>query len=64
MRPVEKTGPESPDSPDFDPRSTAIFDKNFEFYGTLDASGHVLNLKGRLFDRANTKTKLLRGQLF
>ena len=64
MRPVEKTGLESADPAGFDPRSLAIFDKNFEFFGTLDASGHVQALKGRLFEKANTKTKLLRGQLF
>jgi len=64
MRPVEKTGLESANPAGFDPRSLEVFDKNFEFFGTLDASGRVLALNGRLFQKANTKTKMLRGQSF
>ncbi|MEO6334478.1 MAG: ATP-binding protein [Pyrinomonadaceae bacterium] len=64
MRPVEKTDLIPIDSPGFDPRSEAIFNNAFEFFGTLDGDGRILALTGRLFDRTTTKTKLLAGQLF
>jgi PAS domain S-box-containing protein len=64
MRPVELTGHEATDSPEFDRRSQAIFDNAFEFFGTLDLTGRVVALSGRLFERANTNTKLLVGQHF
>ncbi|PYT01942.1 MAG: hypothetical protein DMF63_03670 [Acidobacteria bacterium] len=64
MRPAEKTGSESIDPNGFDPRSIAIFDRNFEFFGTLDRTGRILSLDGRLFEKTNTKTKMLAGQLF
>ena len=64
MQPVEKTGSGSTDTPDFDPRSKAIFDSAFEFFGTLDVNGRIRALSGRLFDRANTKTNLLIDQSF
>jgi PAS domain S-box-containing protein len=64
MRPAEKTGSDSTEPTGFDIRSFAIFDKNFEFFGTLDASGRVVSLHGRIFEKTATKTKLLKGQLF
>ncbi len=64
MCPVEKTGSAPSNSPDFDRRSKAIFDKAFEFFGTLDFAGRVVALSGRLFERANSNTKLLVGQHF
>jgi len=63
MRPVEKT-PILADSRGSDPRYRAIFDNVFEFFGTLDGLGRVVALTGRLFDRTNTNTNLLIGQLF
>src|SRR5688572_5177745 len=64
MRPVEKTGLGSTESADFDRRSLAVFEKSFEFFGTLDQEGRILSLSGRLFERTNTNTSLLEGQLF
>ncbi len=64
MRPVEKTGPKSQPSQEFDLRSQAIFDNAFEFFGTLDSTGHILSISGRLFERTGTNTNLLKGQLF
>ena len=64
MRPVERTGSKSPTSPEFDSRTQAIFDNAFEFFCTLDSTGHILSISGRLFERTNTNTKLLKGQLF
>ncbi len=64
MYPVEKTGSEPSNSSDFDRRSKAIFDSAFEFFGTLDLAGRVLALSGRLFERANSNTRLLVGQHF
>jgi PAS domain S-box-containing protein len=64
MRPAEITGAESTNFADFDRRSIAIFENAFEFFGTLDGTGRILALKGRLFNRTNTNTQLLAGQLF
>ena len=64
MHPVEKTGSVSVDDAGFDSRSKAIFDSAFEFFGTLDVNGRIRGLSGRLFERANTKTKLLVNQFF
>jgi len=64
MRPAEKTGSDSTEPAGFDSRSLIIFDKNFEFFGTLDGSGRVLSLSGRIFERTATNTNLLNGQLF
>ena len=64
MQPVEKTGSGSGDESGFDSRSEAIFDNAFEFFGLLDVNGRIRALSGRLFDKANTKTKLLVNQLF
>ncbi|HUR97830.1 MAG TPA: ATP-binding protein [Pyrinomonadaceae bacterium] len=63
MHSAEKTGFVS-GSIVSDPRHQAIFDNAFEFYGTLDDSGRVTALTGRLFDRTGTNTNLLVGQLF
>src|SRR5688572_1318056 len=48
----------------FDPRSDLIFNSAFDFFGTLDGDGRILTLTGRMFDKTNTNTELLRGQLF
>src|SRR5215203_1332053 len=64
MHPVEKTGSTTTASPSMDPYYQAIFDNAFEFFGTLDDSGRVVSLSGRLFDRTGINTNLLVGQLF
>ena len=38
-----------------------IFDKNFEFFGTLDDSGRVLALSGRLFERTSNQREAAQG---
>src|SRR6185503_11544383 len=65
----ERTDPESNESErvikdDFDARSKAVFQAAFDFFGLLDATGHVVTLTGRLFQKTNTNTKLLTGQRF
>ncbi|MEO8572383.1 MAG: ATP-binding protein [Pyrinomonadaceae bacterium] len=64
MLPVEKTDSTTAALPDSHPRYQALLDNAFEFFGTLDGSGRVLALTGRLFDRTSTNTSLLVGQLF
>ena len=63
MLPAE-TGPASRPPAAFDPRSLAIFDNTFEFFGLLDPAGRIIMLSGRLFDRAHTNPHLLVGQRF
>jgi len=41
-----------------------IFENIFDFFGTLDSVGRVLNLTGRIFQSANTNPDLLIGQQF
>jgi len=41
-----------------------IFGNIFDFYGTLDCSGQVLSLAGRIFQMTNTDPDLLIGQQF
>lgn len=41
-----------------------IFNNVFDFYGTLDGSGRVITLAGRIFESTNTDPELLVGQLF
>lgn len=48
----------------FDSQTKLIFDSVFDFHGTLDASGHVLDLSGRIFEVTNTNPELLVGQQF
>lgn len=69
MQPVERTGRESNEperdiNDDFDARSKTIFQNTFDFFGLLDAAGHVVTLSGRLFQKTNTNTKLLTGERF
>src|SRR5688572_23362223 len=64
MQSVETPVSDPRDTSGLDPRSFAIFEKTFEFFGNLDRAGRVLFLRGRLFDRANTNTNLLVGQRF
>ncbi len=49
---------------EFDVRSRLIFESAFDFFGTLDREGKVLELRGRLFDRTSTNVELLVGQRF
>ena len=46
------------------PETTEIFANLFDFYGTLDADGRVLQLDGEVFDTTNTDPTLLIGQKF
>src|SRR5215203_2638671 len=64
MRSADQTNSTNTASQAVAPRYRAIFDNAFEFFGTLDGSGYVVELTGRLFDRTNTNTNLLAGQLF
>jgi hypothetical protein len=69
MQPGEKTDRESNESErvikdDFDAKSKTVFQNAFDFFGLLDATGHVVTLTGRLFQKTNTNTKLLTGQRF
>jgi PAS domain S-box-containing protein len=48
----------------FDPRSKAIFETAFDFYGTLDGKGHILSLSGKIFEKTNANAEMLRGQPF
>ncbi|HEX6124167.1 MAG TPA: ATP-binding protein [Pyrinomonadaceae bacterium] len=49
---------------EFDVITRSIFDGAFDFFGTLDQEGRVLELQGRIFQRTNTNTELLAGQRF
>ena len=51
-------------SSDFSGENCEIFDNIFDFFGTLDAAGRVLNLSGRIFKTTNTEPNLLLGQQF
>jgi PAS domain S-box-containing protein len=54
---------ESPEV-NFSGQSNAIFENIFDFFGTLDADGFVLDLQGRIFEKTNTNPTLLVGQQF
>jgi PAS domain S-box-containing protein len=41
-----------------------IFGNIFDFFGSLDTAGNVLNLEGRIFERTSADPKLLAGQPF
>lgn len=51
-------------APEFDARTRLVFDSAFDFFGTLNLKGQVIELRGRLFDRTNTNVELLVGQCF
>ncbi len=60
---AEKGGVE----PEIDPlesEAQTIFYNVFDFFGTLDDNGRVLDLSGSIFDRTNTDPRLLVGQRF
>ncbi len=57
-------GSDSSQSPLFDPETAQILNNLFDFYGTLDSKGRVINLAGRIFESTNTNPELLIGQLF
>jgi PAS domain S-box-containing protein len=44
--------------------ATKVFESAFVLYGTLDAEGHILDLRGRIFERTNAKPELLVRQPF
>lgn len=48
----------------FDANSTVIFDRAFDLYGVLDAEGHILDLRGRIFNRTSAQPDLLVRQPF
>ncbi|MEO5858020.1 MAG: ATP-binding protein [Pyrinomonadaceae bacterium] len=48
----------------FDANSTAIFHRAFDLYGVLDGEGHILDLRGRIFDRTSAQPDLLVRQPF
>ena len=45
-------------------QNQSIFENLFDFFGTLDGNGKVLNLSGRIFEMTNTNPELLTGHLF
>ena len=45
-------------------QNQSIFENLFDFFGTLDGNGKVLNLSGRIFETTNTNPELLTGHLF
>ncbi len=54
----------APGSTEFDARTRIVFDSAFDFFGTLNLKGQVIELRGRLFDRTNTNVEMLVGQCF
>ena len=48
----------------FDSKTQAIFANAFDFFGTLDAAGHIVSLSGRIIDKTNANADMLRGQRF
>lgn len=48
----------------FDANSTAIFDRAFDLYGVLDGEGHILDLRGRIFEKTSAQPELLVRQPF
>lgn len=48
----------------FTPDAYSVFDDVFDFYGTLDLTGKVRKLSGRVFTSTNTDPGLLLGQVF
>ncbi len=57
-----KRQPNSP--PTFDKDSLTIFANVFDLFGTLDETGKVIDLGGRIFERTNANPELLTGQRF
>ena len=54
----------SPDHTYFEPRVLSLFEHLFEFFGTLDSRGRVLELTGKVFDLTMIDPKTLSGQSF
>ena len=52
------------EGPYFPPQTNEVFARIFDFYGTLDSEGCVLELAGKIFDETNTNPALLKGQKF
>jgi PAS domain S-box-containing protein len=48
----------------FDANSTAIFERAFDLYGVLDGDGHILDLRGRIFEKTSAQPELLVRQPF
>ena len=48
----------------FDTNSTTVFNRAFDLYGVLDADGHILDLRGRLFNKISAQPELLVRQPF
>jgi len=48
----------------FDTASSRIFDNVFDLFGTLDTEGHILDLRGRIFNETNAEPELLVRQPF
>lgn len=65
MSTASQSEPESvPALEGFDPSLTVIFDRAFVLYGTLDHDGHILDLRGSIFDETSGKPNLLVRQPF
>ncbi|MBC7901234.1 MAG: response regulator [Saprospiraceae bacterium] len=64
MKNIPETSSVQIQRPSFGSETEKIFDNVFDFYGTLDTAGRVLNLAGRIFEATNTNPELLIGQLF
>ena len=47
-----------------DAERAEVFANIFDFYGVLDPSGSVIDLKGSIFEQTNTDPSLLAGQVF
>jgi PAS domain S-box-containing protein len=48
----------------FDTISAVVFANVFDLYGTLAVNGSVIDLSGKIFERAGTNPELLIGQIF
>ena len=49
---------------DFDSQSRDIFENIFDFYGKLSLEGFILNLSGKIFEKASIQPEILIGQKF
>src|SRR5690348_16533022 len=52
------------DNIDLDSETTALFENVFDFFGILDRSGHVLWLRGKVFEEVGVNPDLLIDQKF
>lgn len=48
----------------FDADATAIFERAFDLYGVLDREGHIIDVRGRIFELTSAQPELLARQPF